>query len=299
MIDSRGHSCYNGTNCIVNAPACCSTGGASQDVGGVMTTPIVPTPESANNLKLCAKCGEWKPLDQFNKVASTSEKLRGTCKKCSAKRDLEYARSHPEKSRDRQRRYRDAHPDKVRERKRQYAKANQERARERGHRWHLQNPESRRERYLRWKQNNPEKYRERREKYRRNNPDVVRAYHSRRRARKLDLLDSFTAADWQYAVNHFGGHCAVCGQQPGLWHTLAADHWIPLASPDCPGTVAWNIVPLCHATKDGAGGCNNSKGSKPPAEWLAGAFGKRKGRAILKRIERYLESRRPALAESE
>lgn len=119
------------------------------------------------------------------------------------------------------------------------------------------------------------------------NPDMVRAQRHRRLARKRSLPDAFTASDWQHAVDFFGGCCAVCGRPPGLWHTLAADHWIPLASPDCPGTVPHNIVPLCH----GEGGCNNAKQSRTAAEWLTTTFGKRKGLAILRRIEAYLLTR--------
>ena len=71
---------------------------------------------------------------------------------------------------------------------------------------------------------------------------------------------------------------------------MAMDHWIPIVSPDCPGTVPWNIVPLCG----GAGGCNNSKSDRNAAEWLIGKFGKRKGRAILRKIEAFLDSRCPS-----
>jgi hypothetical protein len=60
-------------------------------------------------------------------------------------------------------------------------------------------------------------------------------------------------------------------------------------SPSCPGTVPWNTVPLCH----GVGGCNNQKNDSDATKWLIGKFGKRKGLAILKRIEAFLDSRKP------
>lgn len=103
----------------------------------------------------------------------------------------------------------------------------------------------------------------------------------RRRARKRDLPDTLTPTQWQHALDYFNGCCAVCGRPPGLFHTLAADHWIPLSSPDCPGTVAMNMIPLCH----GQSGCNNSKGDKPAQQWLEQGYGKRKARQILAHIE--------------
>lgn len=140
-----------------------------------------------------------------------------------------------------------------------------------------------------WYEANRDRATEMGKAWRKANLDSSRATYHRRLARKHSLPDTFTAADWQRVFDHFGGCCAACGRQPGLWHTLAADHWVPLTSPDCPGTVAWNIVPLCH----GNGGCNNTKNAKNPSEWVIERFGKRKGRAILKRIEAFLDSRRP------
>jgi hypothetical protein len=61
------------------------------------------------------------------------------------------------------------------------------------------------------------------------------------------------------------------------------DHWIPLSSPGCPGTVATNMVPLCH----GIGGCNNSKCDRDPQGWLLEKFGERKALEILERIPAY------------
>lgn len=115
---------------------------------------------------------------------------------------------------------------------------------------------------------------------------VFAAARHRRRARKHNLSDTFTSADWQRALDYFGGCCAVCGRPVGLWHTIAADHWIPLSSPDCPGTVPTNIIPLCH----GVSGCNNSKLNAEPTDWLVRKFGKRKAKKIMAHIETYFGS---------
>jgi hypothetical protein len=106
----------------------------------------------------------------------------------------------------------------------------------------------------------------------------------RRRARKRNLPDSFTPADWQRALDYFHGCCAVC-ERPlnGIFHSAHADHWIALSDPNCPGTVPTNMVPLCGGT----GGCNQSKNDRPARVWLTQKFGKRKAAEILQRIETY------------
>lgn len=122
-------------------------------------------------------------------------------------------------------------------------------------------------------------------KYRRKYPDKIKVRAANRKARQHDLPEGLTADEWGFALQYFDNCCAVCGRPAGLWHTIAQDHWIPVsANNDAnPGTVATNIVPLCH----GYDGCNNSKHDKPADEWLIGAYGKRKAGQIMKRIEEY------------
>lgn len=258
------------------------------------------TPDSTT-LKRCTKCGEEKPREMYCRDKDKRDGLHSQCKTC-------------------QREYRQRNTDRKREQNRKYYLENTERCLNYQREYYQQNAERRREYNRKYNQENAERisdgkreyYRENVEqirKYRQENADNLRDYarkyrqtprgkasntvtSNRRRARKQTLPDTFTATDWQFTLTHFNGCCAACGRQPGFWHTLAADHWIPLNSPDCPGTVAWNIVPLCH----GNGGCNNQKKSRDAAEWLIEKFGKRKGRAILRRIEAFLDSRKPDAA---
>lgn len=214
----------------------------------------------------------------------------------------EYYAEHSDERRAYAHQYRAENKDSVRQSQRQYYTKNRESLLERNRLYYAENREELREYQRRYRAENRDLVRQKKHRYyaanketikgyiRRwldRNPDMVRAQRHRRLARKRSLPDVFTASDWQFALDYFGGCCAVCARPPGLWHTLAADHWIPLASPDCPGTVPRNIVPLCH----GEGGCNNAKQSRTAAEWLTATFGKRKGTAILRRIEAFLLTR--------
>lgn len=131
-----------------------------------------------------------------------------------------------------------------------------------------------------------DKIRDRSAKYYQRNKHIYVLCALRRRARKRSFPDAFTLQDKIRAFEYFEYRCAVCGRPRGLWHTLAMDHWIPLDSPDCPGTVPVNMVPLCH----GVDGCNNSKINRDALEWLTQHFGKRKAKQIFERVQVYFDS---------
>ena len=276
-------------------------------------------------VKICKKCGEVKLPDDFHRDRRRPDGRFPYCKVCMSAHtrkwyedNREYANAkskerreaNPEREAEKNRRWRKANTEHIAEYKRanreritntrkaweqthpNYAKerywANPERARERSKNWAQQHQEEIAEKARGYRRIHREHIAARMREWRTNNLNTGKIHKARRKARKLNLPDNFTADDWECALNYFRNCCAVCGRQIGLWHRMAADHWIPLTSPDCPGTVAWNMVPLCH----GVDGCNNSKKDKPPTDWLIEKFGPRKGRAILKRIEAFLESRK-------
>lgn len=123
--------------------------------------------------------------------------------------------------------------------------------------WRKANPEKSLRGGMLWQTKYPEKKRE-----------LNRVIISKRRARKIALPDGFTLRDWHRCLEYFRNCCAVCGKPFEDNKTTHADHWIPLASPNCPGTIPTNIVPLCG----GKGGCNNSKHKKQPLDWLIDKF---------------------------
>lgn len=114
-------------------------------------------------------------------------------------------------------------------------------------------------------------------------PTKRTSYMIRRRARENELPDNFTSNDWEFCLKWWNYSCAVCGRPSGESHIIAADHWIPISKSDSPGTVVWNIIPLCHGRK----GCNNSKGGKDPIEWLIKKIGEGNANILINRINEY------------
>jgi hypothetical protein len=257
--------------------------------------------------EMCANPdGDWQPAttDHFRLKQG---RLNSRCRHCERSDHLKYRSelpggwqayqkrwkdANPDKQRAYGIRYEQSHPEKIKEKtrraKERYHADPIERARKKasGRASYWRHVERRREdaRNLYHKSSDARKAGVK--KYQAENPHIRKAAETRRRTRKKGLPSAFTGEDWLRSLNYFNGCCAVCGHPLrdlfGM-HTAAADHWIPLSSPNCPGTVPTNIVPLCH----GEGGCNNTKHASEPVEWLARTFGKRRAKTILNRIEAY------------
>lgn len=202
-------------------------------------------------LRQCRVCDEWKPatLEFFCVRNCDSTGLNSMCKVCQAKSNaltLAERKSDPIKR----------EVDRVRGNK-----ASKE-----------------------WNKRNREKVRQAARAYQQANKEKMRILTRRRKARKKGLPDTLTDQEWRFALDYFGGCCAYCGKPAGLFDVLCVEHYIPMASPDCPGTTADNCLPACHG---GIESCNNKKHDKDPEEWILSHFGQRKGRKILKRIADY------------
>lgn len=226
-----------------------------------------------NREKISKNKKEWSSANP-DKVKAQKKRSHERCKEKNNARSAKWMRENRERVREYDRIYYRENIDKVKERVRIWNEANPERVRARNQRNYYADIERSRAAKRGYKPRNPVHYRA-----------VVQAAKTRRVARQRGLPDVFSAADWRRALDYFEHKCAVCGRPAGLWHKLSADHWIPLSSPNCPGTVVTNIVPLCH----GLGGCNTSKQDKDAAEWLALHYAKRDVARILKRITDYFE----------
>jgi 5-methylcytosine-specific restriction endonuclease McrA len=139
-----------------------------------------------------------------------------------------------------------------------------------------------------WRNRNKNRWKQLKKESRLRNPLTKRLAHQRRKTRKRNLPFSYTASNWQASLQYFRNRCAVCFRKPSLDLALVPDHWIALADKrsDNPGTVPWNIVPLCS-------GCNSSKHDLNADLWLLRRFGGVAG-LILSRVKGYFERVKPA-----
>jgi hypothetical protein len=227
--------------------------------------------------KKCSKCGEEKPAttDYFKKGDPYHYQygVRGVCKVCESNAAKE-RRQTPEGQK-RQREYHEKNRDARNAKSREYYQAHRDEFIKKARQYAIDNREKMRE----WER-----------RYRRKTHHIS-SYN--RRSRKALLPVSFSAEQWIQCLDYWHHRCAVCGRPRGLWHTLAAEHWIAVADPrpDNPGNVPWNIVPMCHARKgsNGLNSCNTSKGDKDPIAWLFSYYNKERAANVLKKIQDYFE----------
>ena len=108
------------------------------------------------------------------------------------------------------------------------------------------------------------------------NPVLVNLRSHRRRAHKLSLPYYFTDNDWYNCLDYWNNRCAFCGKEV----PLTLDHFIPLHSPFCPGTIKENVIPLCPK-------CNSSKNSHNPYKYLVKRYGVQKSVLIYNSVHTY------------
>lgn len=252
---------------------------------------------SEREYKECRICGEIKRFEEFPRAKGCADGYRFECKPChnEAQREhnqkpeiqdkrKDYRRRDDVKARQRERenrpeaKARKSEYDKSEERKAIRREKNNQEDRRMRRRIYFQRPD------IRDKQNqyNRDRYHEKPEV----KSDAI-ARNQRRRARIKNLPENFTEQDWQRALKYFRGCCAICGRSADEYYSVAADHWIPLNSDSCPGTIPTNIVPMCHSRRGNQGSCNRSKWFKEPYQWLLEKYGEPKAKEIRDRIEAY------------
>jgi hypothetical protein len=216
-------------------------------------------------IKQCSQCKKWSPAisQYFYRDPNHSDGFSPWCKICHEVHGKYYRSLHKERI------------------------AKQKKAR------YDENAEAERTRARQRRAANPEYGRQYRKEYRKRRPQVHKVGNEVRRTRKLGLPATFTPAEWQHALEYWHYACAVCGREEGFFWTLCADHWESLSSPTSPGTIASNMIPLCHTKKGNQQSCNNTKHDRDPYEWLIDRLGKRCAAKKLKEIEAYFASLRP------
>ncbi len=265
-----------------------------------------PKPAVPEGYKICRICDGIFPatLEYFKKDARLKCGLANICKPCAASYTREYYGDHIEERREYSRKRYWLNPDYHKGQSKIWYQNNKPRHRAKSKEWYEDNREYARaldkQRYLanrenelqkrkEWRINNYDEYRAYNEQWAKDNPEKVKASSkaadSRRRARKRNLPDDFTLQDWELGVEYWGRKCAICGRPPDDDLALAADHWIPLKDPKCPGTVVTNMVPLC----DGKTGCNTRKHARDAVTWLVEKLGDEAARHKLAEIEAFFE----------
>lgn len=213
-------------------------------------------PKQYPEFKVCPHCGIEKPATtEFFYKNSRTGWVTSYCKVCHNMLTVDWMKRNPERIKDNQRKLRLNNLDRYRTKDKIFR--------------------------MKYKTKRAEYERE----YRRSNPDKKRVRDNRRKARKLNLPDTFTIEQWFACLEYFNYCCAVCGNQlRDLFGNVEphADHWIPLSyeGDDNPGTVAENMVCLCSD-------CNQNKKDTLPHVWLERKYGVRKGKQILNRINTY------------
>lgn len=155
--------------------------------------------------------------------------------------------------------------------------------------WRKNNPEKERDAWLKPRKFNKELARERINRWRRQHPETRVIEFQNRKAVKLQLPHSFTRYDWRVCLAYWNNRCCICGRKAGNGYAIAQEHWVPLADTreDNPGTVPWNILPMCHARNGAKAGCNNLKGTKEPIAWLESFLGQSTAQQKGEKIESY------------
>ena len=233
--------------------------------------------------KRCSRCKqEWPATaEYFHRKKTSTDGLDSGCKKCAAAQSRQYYAANREKVVESNREYRRANRERIAEHKR----ANRGQIAERKRKYREANREKIAETDRQYREANREQIAETDRQYRIANPERGRAASARRRARKRGLSNTFTGEQWIQCLEYHNYCCPVCGSQlRDLFGNVEphADHWIPLASDECPGTIAENMICLCN-------NCNQSKWATMPDVWLEREYGTRKVKQISARIAAYFE----------
>ena len=138
--------------------------------------------------RVCRKCGQEKPLEEFVKNKNLALGYSYICKQCKAEQSRKRYAANPEKVLERNRKWRAANPEKERERKRKWRAANLEKVLERNRKWRAANLEKVLERNRKWRAANLEKVRECKRKRYAANPEKVR---ERLRYKREILYDGY------------------------------------------------------------------------------------------------------------
>ena len=195
------------------------------------------------------------------------------CIQCCRDEFTAWAKSNPERMRERAKVYADRYPEGCAERKRKWVlknkshvyeqrksfrEANATRIKSEKHAHYLKNKDSVISKKRAWNRANPERVKIVNYRWRDANPDAAKAITHRRRAKRAGAEGSYCAADISKIFSEQSGFCAGCGKDISTGYHV--DHMLPLSR----GGSNWpvNLQLLCAT-------CNTSKGALTMEEWLS------------------------------
>ena len=225
--------------------------------------------------KQCRKCGQVKKWKQFTGN-------RRECKVCEAARKKRWEKTNRDHVNELHRKWAAANPVRAKNIKRRHYSTNLPSILSRAKERYSENRDSICAYARAYGRRNKAAMSARVKAWVKANPLRARVHWKNRRARKLRLPNTWTFTAAQNALTHWGNSCAACG---GSFAGVSVhwDHWIPLIDPNCPGTVAGNMVPLC-------GSCNLTKNRRDALKWLIDRFGSLVGNQKYLLIVNYLKS---------
>ena len=210
-------------------------------------------------MKKCTKCKELKILA---KAGTEKERLKSKIRNQRFREknpnyDTERRAKNSEKIKAVHLKWVKANPEKIKEGHVRWEKNNPKRVKENHSKWAKNNPKKIKEARGKWAKNNPERVKVLAREWRKENPEMGKASKHKRRARKLAVGGSFTAAEIKKILKQQKGKCIVC--KVGITKAYHIDHIMPLML-EGSNNIS-NIQLLCQH-------CNLSKGAKHPIDFM-------------------------------
>ena len=239
--------------------------------------------------KVCTNCLIEKPITEFHWQKKSNNIRHAQCRTCRNIARTIYREAHIEEEQLYSANYNKTHSDQVRKRHAIYRENHKEKLNAKNLAYNQGHREEQKAYSITYHKNHQDQTQAYQVAYHKAHPEKKRLYAANRRARKRSLPNTFTQGQRIFMLQYWHYVCAYCGNQEGFLWTLADDHFIPLSSPDCPGTIVENMLPACHSIQQGGDGCNTRKQDKNPSLWLIERFGKQKGLQIGKIIAVYFQ----------
>lgn len=208
--------------------------------------------------KQCFKCGEVKPLAEFNRQRALKDGLCSRCRECDKARRREWYAKPESKEWMRAanaKRYAENH-DEINARKQRYYRENRERILESVHRYYRQNAERILKQKRQYREANREWINEKLRQYFRDHPEIRNHHQRLRYARKKGAGGNYTLDDIRRKYEEQGGCCYWC--RGPLNGTFEIDHIVPIARGG-----SSNSGNICCSCKP----CNRRKHAKMPWEF--------------------------------